>query len=88
MPALCGLFIVWDLAHNRVTAYRRYIRKTKMIDLYSDIEYLDNFAVDLINDGFEETAKDIKRAAADIRLLTLEVERLDAVLAAVRSAVK
>jgi len=59
-----------------------------MIDLYSDIEYLDNFAVDLINDGFEETAKDIKRAAADIRLLTLEVERLDAVLAAVRSAVK
>tara|TARA_R100001369_G_scaffold6180_1_gene16747 strand:- start:459 stop:638 length:180 start_codon:yes stop_codon:yes gene_type:complete len=59
-----------------------------MIDLYSDIEYLDNFAVDLINDGFEETAKDIKRAAADIRLLTLEVERLDAVLAAVRGVVK
>jgi len=59
-----------------------------MIDLYSDIKYLDDFAVDLINDGFEETAKDIKRAAADIRLLTLEVERLDAVLAAVRGVVK
>jgi len=59
-----------------------------MIDLYSDIKYLDDFAVDLINDGFEETAKDIKRAAADIRLLTLEVERLDAILAAVRGVVK
>jgi len=59
-----------------------------MIKLYSDIKYLDDFAVDLINDGFEETAKDIKRAAADIRLLTLEVERLDAILAAVRGAVK
>ena len=59
-----------------------------MIELYTDIKYLDDFAVDLINDGFEETAKDIKRAAADIRLLTLEVERLDAILAAVRGAVK
>tara|TARA_R110000803_G_scaffold1017_2_gene3389 strand:+ start:252 stop:431 length:180 start_codon:yes stop_codon:yes gene_type:complete len=59
-----------------------------MIELYTDIRYLDNFAVDLINDGFEETAKDIKGAAADIRLLTLEVERLDAILAAVRGAVK
>jgi len=59
-----------------------------MIKLYSDIKYLDDFAVDLINDGFEETAKDIKRAAADIRLLTLEVERLDAILAAVRGAVE
>ena len=59
-----------------------------MIKLYTDIKYLDDFAVDLINDGFEETAKDIKRAAADIRLLTLEVERLDAILAAVRGAVK
>tara|TARA_R110001583_G_scaffold79823_1_gene215251 strand:- start:192 stop:371 length:180 start_codon:yes stop_codon:yes gene_type:complete len=59
-----------------------------MIKLYSDIKYLDDFAVDLINDGLEETAKDIKRAAADIRLLTLEVERLDAILAAVRGAVK
>jgi len=59
-----------------------------MIKLYSDIKYLDDFAVDLINDGLEETAKDIKRAAADIRLLTLEVERLDAILAAVRGVVK
>ena len=59
-----------------------------MIELYTDIKYLDDFAVDLINDGFEETAKDIKRAAADIRLLTLEVERLDAILAAVRGVVK
>jgi len=59
-----------------------------MIKLYSDIKYLDDFAVDLINDGLEETAKDIKRAAADIRLLTLEVERLDAILAAVRGAVE
>jgi hypothetical protein len=59
-----------------------------MIKLYTDIKYLDDFAVDLINDGFEETAKDIKRAAADIRLLTLEVERLDAILAAVRGAVE
>jgi|MDTC01.2.fsa_nt_gb hypothetical protein len=59
-----------------------------MIELYTDIKYLDDFAVDLINDGFEETAKDIKRAAADIRLLTLEVERLDAILAAVRGAVE
>ena len=59
-----------------------------MIELYTDIKYLDDFAVDLINDGLEETAKDIKRAAADIRLLTLEVERLDAILAAVRGAVK
>ena len=45
-----------------------------MIKLYSDIKYLDDFAVDLINDGLHETAKDIKRAAADIRLLTLEIE--------------
>ena len=59
-----------------------------MIELYSDIKFLDDFVVTLINDGFEETAKDVKYAAADIRLLTLEVERLDAILFAVREIAK